>query len=254
MLDIEAVGTIAYRGAIELRITAIDERGAGETLVERLNIPARGAQVSITKVRGRIRMIPVRLHTPQEMRQMEKNGSGRASRRWIRGHPQLASSHSPVFLRAGLCLYAYDATGIRGDQRSGLWQQLSSHGLSACRFRPPAVVGSATCPAARILAMEGMEAAITTGSRSQEPRHHPHPDGDPGRTRGVTLRPSLRYTASLRKDIAAEPRVCTGEREDNRWGDTPVLGSADLEPLTTPKHARVASQTPQRARPRGDGE
>lgn len=67
LLDIEVAGTVVGRGAVDIKIRTIDNDGVAETMVERLAIPARGVQATITKVRGRIRMIPAKLHRLQEV-------------------------------------------------------------------------------------------------------------------------------------------------------------------------------------------
>lgn len=57
-MQIEVIGTLAGKGAIDLRVLLIDNQGIVETIVERMGIPAAGAQFATTRIRGRIRLLP----------------------------------------------------------------------------------------------------------------------------------------------------------------------------------------------------
>lgn len=61
-LEVEVKGTLALRGQVDVRLILIDAEGAAETLIERLGIPAFGAQLATTQVRGRIKLLSGRLH------------------------------------------------------------------------------------------------------------------------------------------------------------------------------------------------
>lgn len=66
LLQLEVKGTLAGRGLVDLKLVSIDSSGASETLVERLNIPASGAQLATTQVRGRVRLLPSNGRIPEE--------------------------------------------------------------------------------------------------------------------------------------------------------------------------------------------